>query len=160
MRCGRKGPPAATGRWRSTTDDLLDDAERRRLLNISDCRIDSPAAARSVRRHSGRVDVLFKQFSYIWWNGNPEELGRRQKAARRVLQNIAVQGEVFKPWYLVPFASHIHFGHDENVYMNDALNTIGETVDFIRVEMPACHTRGVLFRTDGSARQTMITSWF
>lgn len=102
-----------------------------KILNTNDCVVDGEAVAADIATHTGTVDVLLTQFSYANWIGNPEEVELRTASAREKLERVRIQVNTFAPKYTVPFASFVYFSHEENHYLNDAINTIDDAHDFI-----------------------------
>ena len=110
---------------------LLYETSDFKLLNINDCVISNRKLCESVKKTTGKVDVLMSQFSYANWKGNPDDIKIREKYAREKLNRIKIQADVFKPKYTIPFASFVYFSHDENKYMNDSINTISTAHQYI-----------------------------
>jgi hypothetical protein len=104
----------------------------RTLLNLNDCAILTPAAARPVRDLVGRVDVLATQFSLSSWEGNPEEIERRRAGARTMLERCVFHAEYFGAEYVIPFASFVWFCHEENFYINAEHNRVDRVVEELR----------------------------
>lgn len=97
----------------------------RTILNLNDC--DVPAGTlKALAKELGPVDLLLDQFSVAGWCGNPEELERRRDAARGVLNKFLRDVSVINPKYVLPFASFVRFSHEENSYLNSAVNTIDD----------------------------------
>ena len=96
------------------------------LLNLNDCGVDSKEYALEVQRQVGAVDVLATQFSYAAWNGNPDQKERRQRWGERVMAAVLCQIRELQPRWVIPFASFVWFCHEENFFMNDAMNPIRE----------------------------------
>ncbi|MGO4889905.1 MBL fold metallo-hydrolase [Anaerobacillus sp. MEB173] len=96
------------------------------LLNVNDCEINNSKDAQLIKKIVGDVDVLFTQFSYAGWAGNKDEVSLRKKRASEKLEKVMMQIEVFKPAYVIPFASYVWFCHEENSYMNDSVNRIDD----------------------------------
>lgn len=99
----------------------------RTILNLGDC---APATAEHCRAMKARldqvaprVDLMFTQFGYASWVGNPEQHSLHKAAAHDRINRIALQASHFKPRLLVPFASFMLFAHPENAYLNAAQNT-------------------------------------
>ena len=105
------------------------------IVNVNDCVIETPAEARSIARNVGPVDVLFTQFSYANWAGNPDDTERHRREAARKLEEIRLQAEVFEPRYLIPFASFVWFSHVENFFHNAQMNQVGNVAEFIEREL-------------------------
>lgn len=102
-------------------------AEGLTILNINDCPFNEASDLERLKKKVGHVDVLLTQFSYAAWQGGRENRAQRLAAAARKLEVVKKQVEILKPAWLIPFASFTYFSHQENSYLNDAVNTI-ETV--------------------------------
>jgi hypothetical protein len=101
------------------------------LLNLNDCGIDTREYAAEVRRQVGRVDVLATQFSYASWQGNPDDNQNRRRRADRVMATVQCQIQELQPRWVIPFASFVWFCHEENFFMNDAMNRIRDVAEKI-----------------------------
>jgi hypothetical protein len=101
-------------------------------LNTNDCGIrNAGRAQRILKKCGGQVDVLFTQFSYAYWAGNPGQKEYRQRIADEKLEWMKMQCDIFSPRIVVPMASYVYFSHEENHYLNDCINTARKTFDFI-----------------------------
>jgi hypothetical protein len=94
------------------------------LLNLNDCVFRSIHELERIKRLVGTVDVLFTQFSYANWQGNRDDVRRRQAAAHSKIEQMRVQIAVLRPRYVVPSASYVWFCNENNFFMNDATNRI------------------------------------
>jgi UDP-MurNAc hydroxylase len=74
----------------------------------------------------GKIDVLFTQFSYASWVGNKTDLAMRQQCAQEKIADIEQQIRILQPQYVVPFASFVWFCHEENFYVNEGYNKVGD----------------------------------
>lgn len=92
------------------------------LVNTNDCLLDSTQMNRLSKLAGENVDVLLTQFSYASYVGETYE--ERQDHAMRKLRQIDEQVEHFAPKHVIPFASFVYFCHEENFYMNDAVNGV------------------------------------
>lgn len=101
-------------------------------LNTNDCGIRNKSDALQIKEKVGAVDVLFTQFSYAYWAGNPEDRNYRQRLADEKLMWLKFQCDIFQPTVTIPIASYIYFSHEENFYLNDSINTARKTYDFIK----------------------------
>ena len=110
---------------------ILYDCAGIKVLNMNDCIVDGMASASAIQRAVGDVDLLFTQFSYAGWKGNPDETELRQRFAALKLRAMQTQIEVLKPGWTVPFASFAYFSHVENRHANDSINTPRAAVDAI-----------------------------
>jgi beta-lactamase family protein len=113
---------------------LCVDSPGQRLLNLNDCVLPTRASVRAIRRAIGDrpVDVLLTQFSYANKVGNASDVQMRREEARAHLERVATQIAVLRPRYVIPFASFVWFAHEENVYMNEGMNTVADADRFIR----------------------------
>ena len=107
------------------------------VLNLNDCPIFDRQEAQSVKDIVGQVDVLFTQFSISSWDGNREETARLRAGARKMLRRAVMHAQVFRPEYIVPFASFIWLCHEENAYMNDAMLSMEEVYHDLSEQAPA-----------------------
>ncbi|NMO13983.1 hypothetical protein HPC49_00250 [Pyxidicoccus fallax] len=109
-----------------------------RILNFNDCYYTSMSEVEDVMRavgvKPGEVDLMATQFSYANWVGNPSETERRRHAALRKLDHLAMQVRSVRPRYVMPFASFVYFSHEENAYLNDAVNLPSTAVGRVREE--------------------------
>jgi glyoxylase-like metal-dependent hydrolase (beta-lactamase superfamily II) len=109
-----------------------------RILNFNDCFYSSVAEVEDVMRavgvKPGEVDLMATQFSYANWMGNPGDTERRRHAARRKLDHLVMQARTVRPRFLMPFASFVYFSHEENAYLNDAVNLPSDAVARVRQE--------------------------
>ena len=126
-----RGFEVVCGPHRHMDSWLLADIDGTTVLNLNDCRVTDAAQALRVRSITGPVDVLFTQFSYANWVGNPDEVDRRRAYADLMLGYVRTQIEILEPRYVVPFASFIRFGHAENAYLTDDLPGLREVVDYV-----------------------------
>ena len=79
-----------------------------------------------ISRQIGKVDFLFTQFSFANWVGNQEdEIG----AAKKKIEDIFLQKQIFSPKYIIPFASFVYFCNEENSRMNNRMNTPEDIID-------------------------------
>lgn len=98
------------------------------LLNLNDCIVRTKAQCDGIRAAIGGrgVDVLFTQFSYASWAGNPDDRETRRGAAAEKLDRVRVQAKSLAPRHVVPFASYVWFCHEENWFQNDGANRVGD----------------------------------
>lgn len=100
---------------------------KRFILNLNDCPVSTQALCRAVRTRiapvTDKIDVLFTQFGYANWVGNPFEPGLRRRAAAEKRERISVQMRTLAPGLTIPFASFVAFCSIENSYLNDYQNS-------------------------------------
>jgi hypothetical protein len=106
-------------------------AEGKTLLNMNDCVFDTKRELAHIRQSVGKTDILFSQFSYANWVGNPDDLAAHKEQANRKRKEIEKQIRVFEPSIFVPFASFVYFSHAENFFMNQCVNQIGDIHEFV-----------------------------
>ena len=116
---------------------LLMELDGRRILNTNDCILESPDRLESITKRVGRCDVLFTQFSYANWVSERADDAARRALAEEKLRRVRIQCEAFGPKFVVPFASFVYFCHEENGYMNNAINTVNRCAEFILAETGA-----------------------
>ncbi len=101
------------------------------ILNVNDCILKTEVDCKLIQNNVNQVDILFTQFGYANWVGNPDEAHLRKQASAEKLDRIGIQSAVFNPTFICPFASMVYFSHEENQYMNDAQNTIKDAYIYI-----------------------------
>jgi UDP-MurNAc hydroxylase len=102
---------------------LLIEADGHKILNINDCDVNTRDRAEEVHQITGDVDWLLTQFSYAAWKGGKANTAWRKLAAKEKLQSMQIQIDVFKPKFVLPFASFVYFSNTRNAYLNDSVNT-------------------------------------
>jgi UDP-MurNAc hydroxylase len=95
-----------------------------RILNLNDCAFRTSDALKRLRAKTGPIDVLLTQFSYAGWKGGRDQRGLRQAAARERLDILALQAKILGARWVIPFASFVHFSHQDNDYLNDSANAV------------------------------------
>ena len=101
-------------------------------LNTNDCGIVNKHEAIKILNKVKKVDLLFSQFSYAYWVGNPEDTELRFAMALEKLARFKFQCDIFKPQITIPIASYIYFSHIENNWLNDNVNTPRKTYDYLK----------------------------
>jgi UDP-MurNAc hydroxylase len=101
----------------------------RTVLNTNDCVIADRKVALPLKRLIGDVDVLLTQFSYASYVGETWE--ERRRHAEQKYRQMGIQSDVFRPRYVIPFASYVWFCHEENHHMNDAVNRIDDVFHYL-----------------------------
>lgn len=118
--------------WEGSDDSwLLVRTPEGTILNLNDCQAVTKSQIDALHASTGDVDVLMTQFSISAWDGNPEDFERRQAGARAMLDRVAHQTITLGARYVIPFASFIWLCHEENTYMNEALQPVSEIVQII-----------------------------
>lgn len=109
---------------------LLIDNEGERILNLNDCVIRDYQKANKFFKKTGEVNTLLTQFSYAAWKGGKSNKSWRKSAALEKLLSIKIQAEVFKPKFVIPFASFVYFSNTQNFYLNDCKNTTNKILEY------------------------------
>tara|TARA_Y100001936_G_scaffold39559_1_gene37987 strand:+ start:20573 stop:21904 length:1332 start_codon:yes stop_codon:yes gene_type:complete len=104
---------------------------KKKILNINDCMVDSTQQAKIIKKIIDDVDILFTQFGYASWVGDPDDVELRKNASMEKLKRIEIQAKIFQPKFIIPFASFVRFCHEDNYYMNDQMNKIDDVENFI-----------------------------
>jgi UDP-MurNAc hydroxylase len=105
------------------------------MLNVNDCVLKRAADIEAIKKLVGQVDILFTQFSYAQWIGNPDDTHLRRQDAREKFDRIRLQCVILNPSVVIPFASFIYFSNAENFFMNDAANHVGDVARFIENDL-------------------------
>jgi len=114
-------------RWDHTDDSwLLVEAGGARVLNLNDCMVNRSDEIARLKSQVGPIDVLATQFSIAAWDGNAEDVDRRRRGARTMLERTVAQCRTLEPRWLIPFASFVWFCHEENHSMNSAVVRVDE----------------------------------
>lgn len=102
------------------------------IINTNDCVLDKKKLNKIKKKtFIQKSDILFTQFSYASWIGNPKNRILRKEASNEKLDQIKSQIQFFRPKVTIPFASYIYFCHEENRYMNDEITNIEKVKDVI-----------------------------
>ena len=103
------------------------------VLDLNDCK-PSTGTLRRMRRQIGPVDVLLDQFSIAGRPGNPGDTAAYAVRRRHVLDVLLRHDAEVGARWLVPMASFVRFSHEENAYMNDAVNTVDDVAAAVAPE--------------------------
>lgn len=106
-----------------------------RILNLNDCIVCTKKDAQLIKEQIGEVDLLLTQFGYANKIGNENDISERLEAIDEKLVRIKNQETVFKPKFILPFASFVFFCHEENKYMNPPHSIIRNVHDFIERDL-------------------------
>ena len=97
------------------------------ILNLNDVvSYQSDLELKRLKQQIGDIDILLTQFSYANWVGNQADTDYREQCAKEKYTATDNQIRIFKPRYVIPFASYVWFCHEENYYMNHEANKIGD----------------------------------
>lgn len=123
---GRSGPIDS---W------LAIESSGQKLLNMNDCVCKAKSDVASVYKIVGSPDVLLTQFSYANWAGNRGDVEEHRRAAANKRQEIRRQVEVLEPKWVIPFASFVWFSHEQNYYLNEGMNRVGDIAECLENEL-------------------------
>lgn len=111
---------------------------RRSLLHLGERALASGAACRAaaalLRKDNVRADVLLTGFADMAWCGNPGDCARREAAAERGIERLALQAEAFRPRLIVPVASFARFSRADNAWLNQGRHTPSGVLEAPRLE--------------------------
>jgi UDP-MurNAc hydroxylase len=135
VRCG----PMGADSW------LIFSALGQNVLNLNDCitgqdiLIDDPndlpkEQLKHLAQWAFQPDVLLTQFSYSNWVGNPNDAHLHRLQAKTKLNQVRQQIRFLEPTAVLPFASYVHFCHEENSYLNAEANTVHDVNEVIESE--------------------------
>jgi len=127
--------------WHQLTDDirllchtchddttLVFDNGEHTIVNTNDCVLRKDNRIEKLKAIIGQeVDVLLTQFSYASYVGETYE--QRRRHALEKMGQISHQIDGLGPKFWIPFASFVYFCHEDNFYMNDAINRIDHVYD-------------------------------
>ena len=111
---------------------LLVTHENEKILNLNDCDVTTQNKAKEIFSKTGEIDVLLTQFSYAAWKGGVANKKWRVEAALEKLQTVGLQISIFKPKFVIPFASFVYFSNQENSYLNDSINKPKDVVERLK----------------------------
>jgi L-ascorbate metabolism protein UlaG (beta-lactamase superfamily) len=107
------------------------------ILNVNDCQANTQAQVDALHASTGDVDVLLTQYSISAWDGNPEDVARRQAGAQAMLDRAVRQARTLKAKHVIPFASFIWFCHEENDYMNSGIRPVSDVAQILEEQTDA-----------------------
>ncbi len=106
------------------------------ILNLNDCDIKSVEELKFIKEKVGNIDILFSQFSYAIGKSNKDDKQLRENISRKILENLSKTISFLKPKKFVPFASFCFFSRKDNFYLNDSINKINESINFLKKKFP------------------------
>jgi UDP-MurNAc hydroxylase len=99
-------------------------------LNINDARI-STGECKLILKDLKRADVLLSQFSLAAYAGfEPPERYLPERAGQ-ILRNMSEVHRALDAKATIPFASFIYFSTEDNKYINQFANTVGDAYDYL-----------------------------
>ena len=76
------------------------------------------------------------QFSYALGKSNKHNKQERENWSHEILKKLSKKIKFLNPKFVIPFASFCYFSKYDNFYMNDSINKIDKTIDFLSKENP------------------------
>jgi UDP-MurNAc hydroxylase len=87
------------------------------LLNLNDtdlCNYD----LKKIKKDLKKIDVLFNQFSFATYNGNPNYELETKRSREDLISSYIIEQKFFKPKFSIPFASFSYFCTEDNMLLN------------------------------------------
>ena len=106
------------------------------ILNLNDCDIKSKKELIEIQKYSGKIDILMAQFSYAIGKSNKDDTQIRKNISNKILENLNYTISFLKPSYVIPFASFCYFSRYDNFYLNDSVNKIDYSINFLKEKNP------------------------
>jgi UDP-MurNAc hydroxylase len=106
-------------------------------VNFNDCYFASAKQKNSMKELLPKVDLLFAQFSYASWAGNPGDLAAKKAAGHRAARLFLDNVSFFAPKWVIPCASNVWFSNTENFHLNEGLYTVRQIDEVIAMESTA-----------------------
>ena len=106
------------------------------ILNLNDCDIKNNFQLEFIKKRTGPIDILLVQFSYAIGKSNKNNINERKKWSEEILKKLSNNIKFLNPRAVIPFASFCYFSKYDNFYMNDSINKIDKTINFLSKENP------------------------
>ena len=106
------------------------------ILNLNDCDIKNDFQLEFIKKKTGLIDILMVQFSYALGKSNRDNKKERENWSDEILKKLSKNIKFLSPKFVIPFASFCYFSKYDNFYMNDSINKIDKTIDFLSKENP------------------------
>ena len=106
------------------------------ILNLNDCDIKNDFQLEFIKNKTGLIDILMVQFSYALGKSNKYNKKERENWSNDILRKLSKNIKFLNPKFVIPFASFCYFSKYDNFYMNDSVNKIDKTIDFLSKENP------------------------
>ena len=106
------------------------------ILNLNDCDIKNDFQLEFIKKKIGLIDILMVQFSYALGKSNKDSKKERENWSDEILKKLSKNIKFLNPKCVIPFASFCYFSRYDNFYMNDSINKIDKTIDFLSKENP------------------------
>ena len=107
------------------------------ILNLNDCDIKNDFQLEFIKKKTGPIDILLVQFSYALGKSNKNDKKQREKWSDDILKKLSKNIKFLDPKFVIPFASFCYFSKYDNFYMNDSINKIDKTINYLSKENPS-----------------------
>ena len=104
------------------------------ILNLNDCDIKNNSQLKLIKKRTGPIDILLVQFSYAIGKSNKNNKKERESWSKEILKKLSKNIKILNPKIVIPFASFCFFSRYDNFYMNDSINRIDKTIEFLSYE--------------------------
>ena len=106
------------------------------ILNLNDCDIKNMSEIKEILNKTNKVDILLIQFSYAIGKYNENEKNKREQLSLKILKNLSNIINFINPTITIPFASFCYFSRNDNFYLNDSINKIEDTINYLKNKHP------------------------
>ncbi len=106
------------------------------ILNLNDCDIKNMSEIREIINKTNKIDILLIQFSYAIGKFNQNEKSKREQLSLKILKNLSNVVNLINPRITIPFASFCYFSRNDNFYLNDSINKIEDTINYLKKNHP------------------------
>lgn len=107
------------------------------ILNLNDCDIKNDFQLEFIKKKTGPIDILLVQFSYALGKSNKNDKKQREKWSDDILKKLSKNIKFLDPKFVIPFASFCYFSKYDNFYMNDSINKIDKTINYLSKKNPS-----------------------
>ena len=104
------------------------------ILNLNDCDIKNDFQLEFIKNLTGPIDILLVQFSYAIGKSNKHNKAEREEWSNEILKKLSKNIQLLNPKIVIPFASFCYFSKNDNFYMNDSINKIEDTINYLSKE--------------------------
>jgi UDP-MurNAc hydroxylase len=101
------------------------------VLNANDARI-STSECKLILKDLKRVDAVLNQFSLAAYAGFEPPERYLPERATQILRNVAEVHRALDAKVTIPFASFIYFSSEDNKYVNQFANTVGDAYAYLK----------------------------
>ena len=108
-----------------------------RILNLNDCVIKNYSNFCKHHKLNHEFDIVFVQFGYANWTGNPDEKEKMMAASLEKLDRIYSMDRHLKPKYIALSACFTFFSNSDNFFFNQGLLPMSEVFDRVQANVGA-----------------------